>query len=97
MFFKYAQGYVMMPGGFGTLDECFEVLTLIQTGKTEKVPIVLFGSEYWEPIVKIAHNLVVQKFIDAEDLNLFNVTDDPEIAAKIIADFHAGKKFTPNF
>ncbi|NLT49369.1 MAG: TIGR00730 family Rossman fold protein [Ignavibacteria bacterium] len=97
MFFKYAQGYVMMPGGFGTLDECFEVLTLIQTGKTERVPVVLFGSEYWEPIVKLAHSLVAQKFINEEDLKLFNVTDNPEEAAKIIADFHAGKKFTPNF
>lgn len=98
MFFKYAQGYVMMPGGYGTLDETFEVMTLIQTGKTEKVPIVLFGSEYWKPVVNfIENNLVEQKFIDKNDLDLFRVTDDPKEAAKIIADFHSGKKFTPNF
>lgn len=98
MFFKYAQGYIMMPGGFGTLDECFEVLTLIQTGKTSKVPVVLMGREYWGTLVEWINETVLGKqFISSKDLSLFNLTDDPEEAAQIFADFHKGKKFTPNF
>lgn len=97
MFFKYAQGYIMMPGGFGTLDEAFEVLTLIQTGKTSRVPVVLMGKKFWEKGIEWVESLVEQKFIAREDLKLFSVTDDPEEAASIIWNFHKGKEFTPNF
>ncbi|MGE5496958.1 MAG: TIGR00730 family Rossman fold protein [Syntrophothermus sp.] len=97
MFFKYAQGYIMMPGGFGTLDEAFEVLTLIQTGKTSRVPVVLMGTKFWEKGIEWVESLVDQKFIAREDLRLFSVTDDPEEAANIIWNFHKGKEFTPNF
>lgn len=98
MMFKYAQGYVLMPGGFGTIDECFEVLTLIQTGKTSKFPVVLMGEEYWSDLINwIKKNLLEKEYINHEDMDLFTLTDDPKEAAKIMCDFHSGKKFTPNF
>lgn len=98
MFFKYSQGYILLPGGFGTIDECFEVLTLIQTGKTSKFPVVLMGSEYWGSLVEwIKNNLFKGEYISENDMDLFQLTDDPKEAAKIIYDFHKGKKFTPNF
>ena len=98
MFFKYAQGYILMPGGFGTVDEGFEVLTLIQTGKTSKVPIVFMGKEFWSPLIDwVKEHQLKNKLISPEDLDLFSITDDPVEAAKIVRDFHKGKKFTPNF
>ncbi len=98
MFFKYAQGYILMPGGFGTADEYFEVLTLIQTNKTSKFPVVLMGSDFWEGLIDWIKSVQLKgKYISPEDLDIFNLTDDPAQAAKIICDFHKGKKFTPNF
>lgn len=98
MFFKYAQGYVLFPGGFGTIDEGFEVMTLIQTGKTTRFPIVMMGSEYWNSLIEwVKENQLKNGYIREGDLNLFSITDDPEEAAEIIANFHKGKKFTPNF
>ncbi|MCF8306154.1 MAG: TIGR00730 family Rossman fold protein [Ignavibacteriales bacterium] len=98
MFFKYAQGYILLPGGFGTIDECFELLTLVQTGKTTKFPIVLLGSDYWGAIVEwIEQKLLGFGYINQEDMDLFSVTDDPAEAAEIIARFHKGKQFTTNF
>jgi uncharacterized protein (TIGR00730 family) len=98
MFFKYAQGYVLMPGGFGTADECFEVLTLIQTNKTSKFPVVLMGKDFWNGLLEWIKNVQLKEgYISPEDLELFKLTDDPEEAAQAISDFHKGKKFTPNF
>ncbi len=98
MFFKYAQGYILLPGGFGTADEYFEVLTLIQTGKTTKFPVVLMGTEYWEGIIEWTKNVLLnRKYISPEDLELFSVTDDAEEACRIITEFHKGKKHTTNF
>jgi uncharacterized protein (TIGR00730 family) len=98
MFFKYSQGYVLLPGGFGTIDECFEVLTLIQTKKTDEFPVVLIGSEYWEPLLQWVRDKVLDsKYIKSDDMNLFSLTDDPKEAAQIIADFHSGKELTTNF
>jgi uncharacterized protein (TIGR00730 family) len=90
MFVKYAQGFVVLPGGFGTLDELFEVLTLIQTKKIDRVPVVLVGSEYWtgfrnwvvEIMLGTAYN------IKAEDLDLIPVFDDPDDVIKYINDFY---------
>lgn len=77
MFVKYSMGYVCMPGGFGTLDEMFESLTLMQTHKVFKMPIVLFGSEYWSGLVDwLKDKLVSMELIKPEDLDLFCVTDD---------------------
>lgn len=98
MFFKYAQGYIIMPGGFGTIDEFFEVLTLIQTGKTERVPIVVMGKEYWQPLMGWLKKFMLDfKLIEDFDMDLFKLTDDPKEAAQIIYDFHKDKKITPNF
>lgn len=98
MFFKYSQGYVLIPGGFGTLDETFEVLTLVQTQKTPKVPIVLMGVEFWQGLIDwIKKKLISEHYISKKDLDLFKLTDDPKEAAQIIYEFHKGKKLTPNF
>lgn len=98
MFFKYAQGYVLMPGGFGTIDECFEVMTLIQTGKTTKFPIIMMGTEYWNSLIDwIKSTLLKSNYISEKDLELFSLTDDPEEAADLIYKFHKGKELTPNF
>ncbi len=78
MFVKYAMGYVCMPGGFGTLDEFFEALTLIQTHKIYPFPLILFGIEYWAPILDFMENTMLKYgTIDREELNIIKVTDDP--------------------
>jgi len=82
MFIRYAQGYVFLPGGFGTLDELFEALTLIQTHKIRAFPIYLMGAEYWEGMMDwMKSKLVEQDAIAPEDLQLINITDDPEEVA----------------
>ena len=89
MFVKYASGYVIMPGGFGTLDEFFESLTLIQTGKIRRFPVVLMGRKYWEGLIRWMENsLVDERTIDPEDLNLFYLTDSAEDAVEYIIKFH---------
>ncbi len=95
---KYAQGFVIMPGGFGTIDELFEVLTLIQTGKTKKSPVILMGKEYWEGLIGWLRNVALENnYIKEEDLDLFKITDNPKEVAEIICNFHSGKEFEPNF
>ncbi|HEX3508768.1 MAG TPA: TIGR00730 family Rossman fold protein [Candidatus Dormibacteraeota bacterium] len=82
MFVKYARGFVIFPGGLGTLDELFESLTLAQTGKIEHFPIVLFGTEYWTGLLDWMRKVVLgRKAISAEDMDLMTLTDDPEEAA----------------
>ena len=79
MFVKYAEGFVVFPGGYGTLDELFEALTLIQTGKVIHFPVVLFGSEYWAGLTDwLRDRLLAERKVAAEDLDLFRVMDDPE-------------------
>jgi len=98
MFFKYAQGYVLMPGGFGTVDESFEVLTLIQTRKTTRFRIIFMGKEFWGGLIEWVKEFQLKAgYINKNDLDLFNITDDPKEAAQIIYNFHKGKKLTPNF
>jgi len=81
-----SEAYVYFPGGFGTLDELFEILTLIQTKKIEKIPVVLYGKEYWEPLIRFFEKDLLQKFktISPEDLELFYLTDDVDDAYKYI-------------
>lgn len=90
MFVKYAQGFVVLPGGFGTMDELFEVLTLIQTKKIDKVPVVLVGSEFWSGmrnwIVEVM--LGKEKNIKTEDLELIPIFDEPDDVIKYINDFY---------
>lgn len=85
MFVKYAVGYVVFPGGFGTLDELFEALTLIQTDKVTDFPVILFGSAYWGEMVDwIKKTLLAEGTISPGDVDLFTVTDDPDEAVRII-------------
>jgi uncharacterized protein (TIGR00730 family) len=85
MFAKYSMAFLVFPGGYGTMDELFEALTLIQTGKVKHFPVVLFGKEYWGGLVNWLQNTVAREGkIDARDLMLFQVTDDPREAADII-------------
>jgi uncharacterized protein (TIGR00730 family) len=87
MFVRYASGFVVFPGGFGTLDELFESLTLIQTEKIHHFPVVLFGSEYWAGLLDWLHAKVIgEGKADPEDLNLLQVTDDPHEVLRIVAD-----------
>ncbi|MBN1290686.1 MAG: TIGR00730 family Rossman fold protein [Candidatus Latescibacteria bacterium] len=85
MFVKYSLGYVIFPGGFGTLDEMFEALTLSQNSKINHFPVVLFGYDYWGRMLDwIKETMLGVHYIDEEDLNLFSVTDDPAEAANFI-------------
>ena len=96
MFVKYSIGYVIFPGGFGTMDELFESLTLSQTGKIEHFPVVLFGWEYWGGLLDwIRERMIGEGYISAEDMNLFHVTDDPAEAANIIIYEAQEKGFLP--
>ena len=86
MFVKYAQGFVVLPGGLGTLDELFEALTLVQTQKVTRFPIVLFGTEYWGGLVDwLGNTLVAQGKASEKDLLLFHVTDDVDEAVALVS------------
>ncbi|MBV9125615.1 MAG: TIGR00730 family Rossman fold protein, partial [Planctomycetes bacterium] len=92
MFVKYSEGFVLFPGGFGTLDELFEALTLIQTGKIKRFPVVLFQSAYWAGLLDwIRQRLVAEAKIDPGDLGLLKVTDSPEEACAIILDCYCNE------
>jgi len=98
MFIKYAQGFVVLPGGFGTMDELFESLTLIQTRKIGRFPIILVGKEYWSGLMSwIKAVLVSEKYIHEEDLNLFSIVDSAEEAVKAIDSFYSKYLLKPNF
>jgi uncharacterized protein (TIGR00730 family) len=90
MFVKYAQAFVVMPGGFGTMDELFEVLTLIQTKKITPVPIILFGSHFWNGMKDWIYNIMGEEYhtINLEDVNLFHITDEIDEVVKIINEFY---------
>jgi uncharacterized protein (TIGR00730 family) len=84
MLIKYSYAFVVMPGGFGTLDELFEALTLIQTGKIHDFPVVLMGTEYWQPLIKQLDEMVSNEMIDTSDLDLLLITDSPSAALEHI-------------
>lgn len=99
MFVKYAQGFVVLPGGFGTLDELFEALTLIQTKKINKRPVVLIGKEYWQGLldwIKVSM-LHAENNISEIDLDLFGIVDTAEEAFEYIEDFYKSHQLSPNF
>jgi uncharacterized protein (TIGR00730 family) len=85
MFVKYASAYVVMPGGFGTMDEMMEALTLIQTGKTRNIPVILVGTKFWSGLIEwFREILVTEKMINPDDMNLIQLIDEPtEIVAAI--------------
>ncbi|MFN8342388.1 MAG: TIGR00730 family Rossman fold protein [Cyclobacteriaceae bacterium] len=98
MFVKYSQGFIVMPGGFGTLDELTEALTLIQTKKIARFPIVMVGKKFWSGMLDwIRKVLVAEKMIEESDLELINVVDTPEEAVKVIDDFYSKYLLSPNF
>ena len=88
MFVRYSSGFVVFPGGFGTLDEFFEAMTLIQTEKSPRFPIVLMGHDYWDPLVSWIQKTCLESYatIGAEDLSLFEVTDDVERAVEVVTE-----------
>ena len=99
VFVKYSQGFVVLPGGFGTMDEMFEALTLIQTKKINKKPVVLLGKEYWRGLfdwIKTAM-LADESNISEKDLDLFKLADTADEAVKYIEDFYKSHELSPNF
>ena len=97
MFVKYSQGFIIMPGGFGTLDEMFESLTLIQTHKIGRFPVVLVGKDYWSGLLDwLKKTMVTAGNIHEEDLELFALVDTPTEAVRVIDDFYAKYLLKPN-
>lgn len=99
MFMKYAQGYVVLPGGFGTLDELFEAMTLIQTEKIARFPIVLVGTDYWGGLIDWIKNTMLEKHhnVSSDDLNLFKLVDTADDAVNEIVNFYGKYILKPNF
>jgi len=98
MFVKYSQGFVVMPGGFGTLDELFEAITLIQTHKIGKFPIILVGSDFWTGLMDwIKGTMLKAGNISPEDLNLIKIVDTEDEVVEIIDAFYKGHTLSPNF
>ena len=97
MFVKHAAAYVVMPGGFGTLDELSEALTLIQTGKIRRFPVILVGGEFWSGLIDwMKTTMVDERVISAGDVDLFKVIDDPDQVVAAIFDHYANRGFTPS-
>lgn len=98
MFVKYAQAFVLFPGGFGTLDEFFESITLIQTKKIEKVPVILVGRAFWGGLIDWMHDQLLERAkVGPRDLDLIHLTDDVEEVVAIIDRFYRQSKLRPNF
>jgi uncharacterized protein (TIGR00730 family) len=98
MFMRYSQGYIVLPGGFGTMDELFEAITLVQTQKLVKFPIVLVKKAYWAGLVEwIKKRMLDDKMISPDDLDIFTVVDTAEEAVRIIEEFYNKYALKPNF
>ncbi|MFD1061663.1 TIGR00730 family Rossman fold protein [Winogradskyella litorisediminis] len=98
MFVKYSQGFVVMPGGFGTLDELFEAITLIQTHKIDTFPIILVGKKFWGGLVEwIKNTLLTEGNISPKDIDLIHVVDTSDEVVEILNDFYQNSDLSPNF
>ncbi len=98
MFMKYAQGYIVLPGGFGTLDEMFEAITLVQTQKAISFPIVLVDKKFWQGLITwIEEKLVAEEKISPDDMDIFQLVDTAEEAVKVIEEFYQKYALKPNF
>jgi len=99
MFVKYSQGFVVMPGGFGTLDELFEAITLIQTHKIGKFPIILVGSDFWSGLIDWLKKVLLEEHqnIHPDDLNLFKVVDTADEVIEVLNNFYKKYNLAPNF
>jgi uncharacterized protein (TIGR00730 family) len=96
MFVRFASAYVVLPGGFGTLDELSECLTLVQTGKTRRIPIILVGSDFWRGFLDWLHDrLVGEQMVDERDIDLMRIIDDPDAIVEAIFDFYENRGFQP--
>ena len=97
MFVKYASAYVVLPGGFGTLDELAEILTLVQTGKSRKIPIILVQSDFWQGLIDWFKDAMLKdNTISPEDINLIQVIDNPSDVVTAIFDYYEGRTFEPS-
>jgi len=97
MFVKYASAYVVLPGGFGTLDELAEILTLVQTGKSRKIPIILVGTEFWQGLLEwFSSSMLNTGTISASDLDLMQLVDNPEQVANAIFEYYENRSFEPS-
>jgi hypothetical protein len=97
MFVKYASAYVVLPGGFGTLDEFVEILTLVQTRKTRAIPIILVNGAFWRGLVQwFRETLVAEGTISEQDMALFQIVDEPSQVVDAIFDHYAGRPITPS-
>jgi len=96
MFVKYSQAFIALPGGLGTMDELFEVLTLTQTGKINHVPIILVGKEFWTPLKDWIRSMMLEKnnYVSPKDMDLMPIVDDPEEIVSIMNEFYEGEKGT---
>lgn len=99
MFVKYAQGFIVLPGGFGTFDELFEAITLIQTEKIGKFPIILVGTSYWQGLMDWIKSVVLaeENNINEKDLDLIQIVDTADDALEKINEFYSKYLLTPNF
>ncbi len=99
MFMRYSQGFIVMPGGFGTLDELFEAITLIQTGKIDHFPIILVGKSYWQGLIDWTKKVMLEgeKNISPDDMKLINIVDTADDAVEIINKFYDRTSLKPNF
>ena len=99
MFVKYSQGFVVMPGGFGTLDELFEAITLVQTNKVDAFPIVLVGTDFWSGLMDWIKSTLLEKFgnISTKDLDLIHLVDTPQEVVDVLDNFYNKNIFSPNF
>jgi uncharacterized protein (TIGR00730 family) len=98
MFMKYSQGYIVLPGGFGTLDEMFEAITLIQTHKLVRFPIVLVSKDYWQGLIDWINNVMLhERNINKEDMDIFTIVNTPEEAVAVIEEFYKKYALKPNF
>jgi len=98
MFVKYSQGFIVMPGGFGTLDELFEAITLIQTNKIGRFPIVLVGKEFWGGLLDwVKNTMLTEGNISPKDLDLINLVETPTEAVQVIDEFYSKYLLSPNF
>lgn len=99
MFVKYSQGFVVMPGGFGTLDELFEAITLIQTKKIGKFPIILVGTDFWSGLIDWINTVLIEKekTVHSDDMNLIKIVDTEDEVVKALDDFYKKYNLSPNF
>jgi len=98
MFMKYAQGFIVLPGGFGTFDELFEAITLIQTKKIGRFPIIMVGEDYWKGLIEwIKNTMLAEGNVSPEDLELFSVVDTADEAVNLIVEFYSKYLLSPNF